>query len=141
MNFFSNIFKTYKGEDLKKLITQKEQFKKTARIITVNLDEVEILSNSWNEVVSIESEKAMMYNQVLGFENQNFKEINRELNTIIIKININGKLKTIQFNIEMNSDRLKIKLALKKTTNYYYDLNKPGLDFLDLAFLKDNVTN
>lgn len=119
----------------KQFDNEREKFIKNARAVKVNLDNIEIKSNKWNEKIVVDNSRYGGYNQMAGYADKNIESVDRTINTVKIDFPINGKNITTQFNIEMNTDRLRIKFAMKNETIYYYDINNPEMDFLDLDFL------
>jgi len=132
--------KKMKNKELRniKLNEKQEKFKKTARTITVNLENAEIISNEWNEEIVEELNKHTSLSKYMNYPENNLTNVNRIINNVKIRIPIKGKEKIVQFNIEMDTKNLKIKMALKKETTYYYDINNSEMDFLDLSFLYEN---
>lgn len=129
--YFNSKLKKNKREKKKEL----ETFKRNARKIKVSLEDVEIKSNNWTEQIVIDNSRYSGLNQISGNSDRNIENIDRNLNTLIINIPINGKNNFYEYQVEMSTDRLKIKLDMQKETIYYYDPNNSNKNYLDLKFL------
>ena len=107
-------------------------FKKQSHTSIVDLTKVKIKSNHWTEEHIISESKYSGLDPYFGDGNSNIEQISRELNTMEFNIPVDGKNLKYTTSIAMNLERLKIHLAIQKTTILYYDKDNT---YLDLDFL------
>jgi len=101
-----------------------ENFKKKAERIFIQYDELQIKSNSRQQEVVVGS----------GTTSRNeLKAINS--NTIILNKKHQGNQFNEEFQVEMEPERLRMKLTIENELSFYYNPNNFDEKFLDLEFL------
>lgn len=113
-----------------------KKLKQIGQKIEIDLDKVKINSRSWQEKIITDNTRYAGLNEAVGRGDRNFKLVNRTLNRISLKKTINGRTITYRESIRMDTDNLKIHLALKKKTFLYIDPSDGKNIYLDLEFLK-----
>ena len=112
-----------------------ENFKRSAKKILVNLENVEIKSNSWTESVLARQSGYGGLDEMAGYENGDIVKIKRNPNTIKISIPFEGNTIDYSVDIEKDPTTLKMKLLLKKETYLYVSREDKEEMYLDLEFL------
>ncbi|MFS4454826.1 hypothetical protein [Maribacter sp. 2304DJ31-5] len=132
------VIKTKLEERAKKSENEKriEKLKQNGQKVEIELDKVKINSSSWQEKIITDNTRYAGLNEVVGRGDRNFKLVDRTLNQISLKKNFKGRTITYRESIKMDTDNLKIHLALKKKTFLYIDHNDRKNMYLDLEFLK-----
>ena len=93
--------------------------------VTVDLDKLEIQSNSYKQEIEVGS----------GYNTRNeYVDVNH--NVILIDIPYKNESIKYRLNIDMDSTKLKIHFAIKETTELYIDPENPNNNYLDLRFLE-----
>ena len=110
-----------------------EVFKQKAKVISVNLEEVEIITNQWTDTIIVNRSKYDGYNEMAGFHDANIRKIDRNLNSVKITLPINGEKVEYLVNIEMDPTTLSMHFAIKKETQLYIHGDEM---YLDLEFLE-----
>jgi hypothetical protein len=113
---------------LKKFDTEKEieiqNLKKYGEKIIVNLENIKIKSNSWQQEV---------------IKNSRYEDeiTNIDVNYNIINIDVPYKGESINYCIHINMETTKLKMhfAIKRETILYVDLKDKNINYLDLEFL------
>lgn len=101
-----------------------ENFKKKAERIFIQYDDLQIKSNSWQQEIVVGS----------GATSRNeLKAINS--NTIILNKKHQGHQFNEEFQVEMEPERLRMKLAIENELSFYYNPNNFDENFLDIEFL------
>ena len=113
-----------------------EEFKRNSRRIKVNLENLDILSNSWNEDIVISNDQYGGLDEIAGYKNHNIVNVNRNLNTIFLDIPVNGEIYKYRIDIECDLITLQMKFAIQKETILYID-SKSKETYLDLEFLEE----
>ena len=93
--------------------------------VIVNLDNLEIQSNSYKQEIEVGS----------GYSTRNeYIDVNHN----VILINVPYKNESIKYklNIDMDTTRLKMHFAIKQETELYIDPKNPNNNYLDLKFLE-----
>ena len=98
--------------------------KKQGEKIKVNLENVKIISNSWQQEVRKTSK----------YEDEDFL-VDIHKNFVEIKITYKGRTIDYSFYIDMDTTTLELHFALKKETFLYVDLKDKEKMYLDLEFL------
>ena len=124
--------KAEKAENEKRI----EKLKQEGQKIEIDLNKVKINSSSWQEKIITDNTRYAGLNEVVGRGDRNFKLVNNTLNQISLKKTIKGRTITYRESIKMDTDNLKIHLALKKKTILYVDPHDRKNMYLDLEFLK-----
>ena len=98
---------------------------RTGDKIAVNLDKLEIQTNSYRQEIEVGS----------GYNRRN-EYIN--VNHNVIQIDIPYKNESIKYklNIDMDPTKLKMHFAIKEKTELYVDPENPNNNYLDLKFLE-----
>ena len=120
----------------KKFQRELADFKRRAIKVKVDLDNVSIKSNSWNDIVVTDNTKYAGFNEFFGNPNRNIKSVRRSLNHVRIKIPYQDKTIKYDLSIPMDSTRLKIHFAIKKETTLYIDPIDDSRMYLDLEFIE-----
>ncbi len=123
-------------KDNAKLNTLLEEFKRSSRQIKVNLENLNIISNSWSEDIIISENKYGGLDELAGYKNHNIINVDRNLNTILLEIPIKDKIHKYHIDIESDLITLQIKFAIQKETILYID-SKSKETYLDLEFLNE----
>lgn len=110
-----------------------EVFKQKAKIINVNLEEVEIITNKWTDTIVVNNTQYGGLNELAGFHDANIRKIDRNLNSVRITIPINREKMEYLLNIEMDPTTLSMHFAIKKETQLYIHGDEL---YLDLEFLE-----
>ena len=98
---------------------------KTGDKVIVNLDNLEIQSNSYKQEIEVGS----------GYNTRNeYIDINH--NVILIDVPYNNDSIKYKLNIDMDTTKLKMHFAIKKETELYVDSTNPNNNYLDLRFLE-----
>ncbi|MCF8296279.1 MAG: hypothetical protein K9J13_01935 [Saprospiraceae bacterium] len=133
------IIRTIKKKKEIELNLKKEEqlnlFKNKADKIKVDLSNAVLKSNSWSEDIVVNNSNSGALNQLAG---QGYRNINTiQHNENVIKISVPYKDTTIEIkhNINIESQTLKMKLALKEETILYVNPNNTHEYYLDLEFL------
>ncbi|WP_289040498.1 hypothetical protein [uncultured Zobellia sp.] len=113
-----------------------QKLKQDGQKIEIDLNNVKINSSSWQEKIITDNTQYTGLNELVGRGNRNFKLVNRTLNQISLKKTFKGKTITYRESIKMDTDNLKIHLALKEKTFLYIDPGDWKNMYLDLEFLK-----
>lgn len=93
--------------------------------ITVNLDNLEIRSNSYQHEIEVGS----------GYRTRNeYIDVNH--NVILIEVAYKNDTIKNRLNIDMDTTKLKMHFAIKQTTELYVDPKNPNNHYLDLRFLE-----
>ncbi|TKD61432.1 hypothetical protein [Flavobacterium sp. ASW18X] len=104
--------------------------------VKVELDNVKIKSNKWNETVITDNTQYAGLNELVGRADRNMKTVVKNLNQVTINIPYKGKIIRYKANVQMDTDNLKIHFAIQKETTLYIDpLNNRNM-YLDLEFLE-----
>jgi len=120
----------------KKKLSEIERQKKYWTKIPINLNEVEILTNSWHEEIVFNNTKSGALNQLFGRGDLNIEVLSRNENSILIQAPFKGKkLKIIQ-DISLDIKTLRMKFAIQKETFLYLNSEKQNEFYLDLEFLE-----
>ncbi len=98
---------------------------RTGDKIMVNLDHLEIQSNSYQQEVEVGS----------GYNTRN-EYIDFTHNLILIAIPYNNDSIKYKLNIDMDTTKLKMHFAIKKETELYIDPKNPNNTYLNLRFLE-----
>ncbi len=114
---------------------QLEDFKNRANKIVVNLEDVQIKSNSWTEQKVIDNSYYAGFNQMAGYDGKNFETITRNFNYVKFKIPHEYGIIEYKAHIPMDTTKLKIYFAIKKQTYLYVDKLDEEKMYLDLDFL------
>ena len=93
--------------------------------VIVNLDNLEIQTNSYKQEIEIGS----------GYNTRNeYIDVNH--NVILIDVPYNNDSIKYKLNINMDTTKLKMHFAIKKETKLYVDTTNPNNNYLDLRFLE-----
>jgi len=111
-----------------------EEFKRSSRKVKVDLQNLKIISNSWNEDIVISEDKYGGLDELAGYKNHNIINVKRNLNTVLLEIPIKNDILQYQVNIESDLTTLQMKFAIQKETTLYVD-SKSEESYLDLEFL------
>lgn len=93
--------------------------------ITVNLDNLEILTNSYLQQISVESGSG-----------QRNEYVNVNHNVINLKIPYRDNFINYRLSLDMDPIKLKMHFAIKGETTLYVDKNDLNKNYLDLRFLE-----
>ena len=117
-----------------KILLNKEEDEESKRIadlirtgdrVIVNLDNLEIQSNSYKQEIEVGS----------GYNTRNeYIDVNH--NVILIDVPYNNDSIKYKLNIDMDTTKLKMHFAIKKETELYVDSTNPNNNYLDLRFLE-----
>ena len=121
----------YRYQQVEKSVRKDIQnFKSKSNRIQIDYADLEIYSNSWLQEVEVGS----------GTNSRNeYVQVNA--NTIKLKKQINNIPFNIECGINMETDILKMKLALKHKIDLYYNPYNPSENYLDLDFLETTTHN
>jgi hypothetical protein len=98
---------------------------RTGDKVIVNLDDLEIKSNSYKQEIEVGS----------GYNTRNeYIDVNH--NVILIDVPYKNDSIKYKLNIDMDITKLKMHLAIKKETRLYIDSTNPNNNYLDLRFLE-----
>lgn len=98
---------------------------KTGDKVTVNLENLEIQSNSYKQEIEVGS----------GYSTRNeYIDVNH--NVILLDIPYKNDAVQYTLNIHMDTTKLKMHFAIKETTELYVDPTNPNNNYLDLRFLE-----
>ena len=93
--------------------------------IIINLDNLEIQSNSYKQEIEVGS----------GYNTRNeYIDVNH--NAIMIDVPYKNDLIKYKLNIDMDTTKLKMHFAIKQETVLYIDPTNPNSNYLDLRFLE-----
>ncbi|MDY8134471.1 hypothetical protein [Aquimarina sp. 2201CG5-10] len=111
----------------KQLILKRKELIRTGEKIVIDLDNVEIKSNSWNQEFIIGAG-----------EHQRIEH--RDINYNYIELKIPYGRQKIKYNlhIDMELTKLKMHFAIKEKTYLYVDPSDINNNYLDLSFLEYN---
>ena len=112
------------------------EFKRKAIKVKVDLGNVSIKSNCWNDIVVTDKTKYAGFNELFGDTNRNVKSVRKSLNHVSIKIPYQGKTIKYDFSNAMDITKLKIHFAIKKETTLYIDPVDKNRMYLDLEFIE-----
>ncbi len=101
-----------------------EKLKKEGNKVKIDLDEIEIQSNNYQQEVIVGSG----YKQSIDYVDVNH-------NVILLDVNINKEKIKYRVDINMELTKLKMHLAIKKFTYLYVDNLNTDNHYLDLEFL------
>lgn len=102
-----------------------EKLIQTGDKIIINLDEVEIQTNSYKQEISVGN----------GTRQRNeYIDVNH--NVILLEIPYKNELIKYKLNIDMDPTKLKMHFAIKEKTELYVDAENPNNNYLDLRFLE-----
>lgn len=113
-----------------------EEFKRNAKKILVNLENVEVKSNSWTDNVVVSESKYGGLDEMAGYGNSNVVQVDRNLNAVNISIPIDGETIEYLVNIEKDPTTLAMQLAVQKETYLYINRQNKREMYLDLEFLE-----
>lgn len=119
-----------------KFLNQKDRLKREGSKIIINLNDVEIKSNSWSEEKIEYNSKTGALNQISGRAELNIETQTKHRNIISFQVPHNNQLIQISQEVEMESTTLQMKLALQKETSLYFNKKNPSEYYLDVEFLK-----
>lgn len=110
------------------------KFKSAAEKIKVELNQVEIISNSWSEQ-EFSNTRAAQIEQMYGDGERT--KITTEYNINVIKFSLKIKDEVVHFEERIDMDRktLEMKLLMQKETTLYFDPANYSNYYLDLEFL------
>jgi len=111
-----------------------EEFKRSSRQIKVNLESLNIISNSWREDVIVNVYKYGGLDELAGYKNHNIISVDRNLNTILLEIPVKNKIYKYQISIESDLTTLQMKFAIQKETTLFIN-SETKETYLDLEFL------
>ena len=98
---------------------------KTGDKITVNLDKLEIQTNSYKQEIEVGS----------GYNTRNeYVDVNH--NVILIDIPYKNESIKYKLNIDMDPTKLKMHFVIKEKTELYVDSENPNNNYLDLRFIE-----
>ncbi|UKN03484.1 hypothetical protein K6119_08150 [Paracrocinitomix mangrovi] len=120
----------------KKWKQELEEFKRNAKKILVDLENVEVKSNSWTDNVVVSVSKYDVLDEIAGYRNSNVIQVDRNLNTVKISIPVEGETIEYLVNIEKDPTTLAMQLAVQKETYLYVSRQNKQEMYLDLEFLK-----
>ena len=112
------------------------EFKRKAIKVKVDLGNVSIKSNSWNDIVVTDKSTYARFNELFGDTNRNVKSVRKSLNHVSIKIPYQSKTIKYDFSNAMDSTKLKIHFVIKKETTLYIDPVDKNRMYLDLEFIE-----
>ena len=116
----------YRYQQVEKTVKKDIQdFKSKSNRIQIDYTDLEIYSNSWLQEVEVGS----------GTNSRN-EHVQINANTIKLKKQINNIPFNIEIDINMETDILKMKLAIKHKIDLYYNPYDPNENYLDLDFLE-----
>ena len=101
-----------------------EKLKKEGDAIKIDLDDIEIQSNNYQNEIIVGS----------GY-NQSIDHVDVNHNVILLDVNINNEIVKYRVDINMELTKLKMHFAIKKFTYLYVDSLNPDNYYLDLEFL------
>lgn len=127
--FFSS-----KKEDKKIIehIQSIKDFKQNARRVKVQLDEIEIKTNSWVEDQVIHNHHAYALDELAGNHDANIEHVNHRLTVLSVMVKLNGEKVQRNFSVDMEPVSLEMHFAIQKETYLYYQEDEY---YLDLEFL------
>ncbi len=135
----NTVYKIYsKRKNKQDLHQQKkdiETFKKKSKRIKVDLENVEIKSNSWSVLKQIDNTKYADLNEVLGDGYSNYEQADINSNIVTVDIPYKGDIMKYRFTTDKDLTSLRIHFALKKETYFYINPYDYGDFYLDLEFL------
>lgn len=101
----------------------------------MDLNQVEINSNTWKEDIYLNSDAARL-DQLAGDPGRGMETVHHQVNALIF--NIPYKNRTIQIVEEVHMERktLEMKLALKEESVLHVNSKNPEEYYLDLEFLE-----
>lgn len=110
------------------------KFKSAAEKIKVELNQVEIISNSWSEQ-EFSNTRAAQIEQMYGDGERT--KITTEYNINVIKFSLKIKDEVVHFEERIDMDRktLEMKLLMQKETTLYFDPANYSNYYLDLEFI------
>ena len=74
-----------------------EEFKMSSRQIKVNLENLNIISNSWNEDIIVNEDMYDALNGLAGYTSHNVINVDRNLNTILLEIPVKDEIYKYQY--------------------------------------------
>ena len=99
---------------------------RTGDKVTIDLDKLEIQSNSYKQEIEVGS----------GYNTRNeYVDVNH--NVILIDVPYKNESIKYKLNIDMDSTKLKMHFAIKEKTELYVDSKNPNNNYLDLKFLEN----
>jgi hypothetical protein len=113
-----------------------EEFKMSSRQIKVNLENLNIISNSWNEDIIVNEDMYDALNGLAGYTSHNVINVDRNLNTILLEIPVKDEIYKYHIDVESDLTTLQMKFAIQKETILYID-TKSKETYLDLEFLNE----
>jgi len=113
-----------------------EEFKQNSKKIVVNLENVEVKSNSWTDNVVVSESKYGGLDQMAGYGNSNVTKVKRNLNAIEISIPLEGETIDYLVFVEKDPTTLAMQLAVQKETYLYINRQNKREVYLDLEFLE-----
>lgn len=111
-------------------------FKEEADSIQVDLNQMRIKSNEWQDEQVINHSKYGGANQLIGRGDLNIKKVQRSINVLETSVTYKGQTIHVLSRVSMEPTTLKMKLAIQKETTLYVNPDQPEEYHLDLDFLK-----
>lgn len=115
--------------------TKFREFLDRADRITVDLDQVEIRSNKWEEREVIYEGGYSGLDGLSRRPDRNTRLVERSQNHLSVEVQYNGRRRLVQAEVEMDTTALKMLLAVQKQTTLYVNPDNPDEYYLDLDFL------
>jgi len=98
---------------------------RTGDKVIIDLDKLEIQSNSYKQEIEVGS----------GYNTRN-EYVDVDHNVILIDVPYKNESIKYKLNIDMDSTKLKMHFAIKEKTELYVDSENPNNNYLDLRFLE-----
>ena len=118
------IVKYQKNKLINDTQNERNSFKKTAERIPILYSELEIKSNSWKQEIVVGS----------GTRSRN-EYVDVNTNIIILNKTYRGHHFNEEYQVEMESEILRMKLAVQNELSFYFNPNNFKDNFLDFEFL------
>jgi len=112
-----------------------KDFKSKADKVKIDLTQASIKTNKWTDEIVTDNSNYAGLNQLTGNSERNIDKIDRTVNSVNVEFKYKGETINHTTNVLMDSDNLKIHLAIQKETILYIDSENYENRYLDLEFI------
>jgi chromosome segregation ATPase len=112
-----------------------DDFKNQADKVQIDLNQLSLKSNEWQEEIVTDNSKYGGYNQLVGRGDLNIETVQHSLNALELSVSYKGQTIDVLRRVNMDTKTLKMKLAIQEKTTLYINPEEPQEYYLDLEFL------
>lgn len=122
---FDLVFDYHINKIKKQCNNTREKFKEIAERIPIYYNELKVKTKSWTEEIEVDS----------FIETTKYEKVIINLNTITLEKTHCGHRFKVEYQIKMDPEILRMKIALQNELSFYYNAKNYDENFLDLNFL------